>query len=195
VTPRKEWFVRFARFAVLLSIVFASSALLGACEGDSLFPDVALSVDTVTLTVPGVDQPSALDLVQAQPPFLLLRRPELVRDAQEWDVALRRGTTGLQLRPQEIPASQLRGAGITVANQDYDAITEAPRGTSSYGNDPVAVTTGATYFIRSRQYPVQTVLCVNYAKAKIVAMDAAAGTAKIALTQNNNCDDERLADD
>ena len=103
MTPRKEWFVRFARFAVLLSIVFASSALLGACEENSLFPDVALSVDTVTLTVPGLDQPSALDLVQAQPPFLLLRRPELVRDAQEWDIALRRGTTGLLLRPQEMP--------------------------------------------------------------------------------------------
>ena len=195
MTPRKEWFVRFARFAVLLSIVFASSALLGACEGDSFGVDVAIKVDTVTLTVPGVDQPSALDLVQAQPPFLLLRRPELVRDAQEWDIALRRGTTGLLLRPQEIEASQLRGAGIVLADQDYDAATEAPRGTTAYGEAPVAVTLGATYFIRSRQYPLQTVLCVNYAKAKVVAMDLAAGTARIALTQNDNCDDERLADD
>jgi hypothetical protein len=195
VTPRKEWFVRFARFAVLLSIVFASSALLGACEGDAFGVDAAISVDTVTLTVPGVDQPSALDLVQAQPPFLLLRRPELVRDAQEWDIALRRGTAGLQLRPQEIMASQLRGAGIAPANQDYDAITEAPRGTTAYGDAPLGVTLGATYFFRSRQYPVQTVLCVNYAKAKVIALDVAAGTARIALTQNDNCDDERLAED
>jgi hypothetical protein len=195
VTPRKEWFVRFARFAVLLSMVFASSALLGACEGDAFGVDVALSVDTVTLTVPGVDQPSALDLVQAQPPFLLLRRPELVRDAQEWDIALRRGTTGLLLRAQETQASQLRGAGIAPAGQDFDAITEAPRATSAYGVDPVAAAVGATYFFRSRQYPLQTVLCVNYAKAKVLAVDVAAGTARMVVTQNNNCDDERLADD
>lgn len=195
MTPRKEWFVRFARFAVLLSMAFASSALLGACQGDAFGVDAAISVDTVTLTVPGVDAPSALDLVQAQPPFLLLRRPELVRDAQEWDIALRRGATGLQLRPQEIDASQLRGAGIALTSDAYDGITEAPRATSAYGTDPLAVTVGATYFFRSRQYPVQTVLCVNYAKAKVIAMDVAAGTARIALTQNDNCDDERLTED
>ncbi len=195
MTPRKEWFVRFARFAVLLSIAFASPALLGACGDDGLGIDVSLTVDTVTLTVPGADQPSALDLVQAQPPFLLLRRPELVRDAQEWDIALRRTATGLQLRPQEIVASQLRGAGIAPANQDYDAITEAPRATNAYADDPVAATAGATYFFRSRQYPVQAVLCVNYTKAKVLAVDVAAGTARMALTRNRNCDDERLADD
>lgn len=195
MTPRKEWFVRFARFAVLLSIVFASSALLGACGDDPLFPDVVLSVDTVTLTVPGADQPSALDLVQAQPPFALLRRPELLRDAQEWDIALRRGDTGLLLRPQEAQASSLRGAGIVLADQDYDRIREAPRATNAYGSDPLPATVGSTYFFRSRQYPVQSVLCVNYAKAKVLAVDLAAGTARIALTQNGNCDDERLEDD
>lgn len=195
MTPRKEWFVRFARFAVLLSIVFASSALLGACGDDPLFPDVVLSVDTVTLTVPGADRPSALDLVQAQPPRTLLRRPELLRDAQEWDIALRRGDGGLLLRPFEAQASSLRGAGITLADEDYDRIDEAPRATNAYASTPLPATVGTTYFIRSRQYPVQTILCVNYAKAKVLAVDLVAGTARIALTQNNNCDDERLEDD
>jgi hypothetical protein len=196
VTPCKEWFVRFARFAVLVSLVFASSALLGACGDDPLFPEVVLSVDTVTLTVPGADMPSALDLVQAQPPFTLLRRPELLRDAGEWDIALRRGESGLLLRPYTAPAASLRGAGIAPATEDYDRIREAPRATNAYADDPVAAGVGSTFFFRSRQYPTQAgTLCVNYAKAKVLAVDLAAGTARLALTQNENCDDERLEED
>lgn len=188
--------MRFARFAVLTTALFASSALLGACGDDSLFPDVQLSTDTVTITVPGTGQASALDLVRLQPPFSLLRRPELLTDATEWDIALRRGDAGLVLRPYEGTASALRGAGIRVAGQDYDRITEAPRATSAYASTPLPATVGSTFFFRSRQYPSQGgVLCVNYAKAKVLATDVTLGTAQIALVLNTNCEDERLADD
>ena len=196
MTPVSSGFVRFARFAVLTTALFASSALLGACGDDPLFPDVTLSVDTVTLTVPGADQPSALDLVQAQPPFTLLRRPELLRDAGEWDIALRRGDTGLVLRPYEAPGSPYRGAGVGTASQDYDRISEAPRGSGSYSDAGLPATQGGVYFLRSRQYPNSNgALCVNYAKAKLLSVDAAAGTAQVAVTLNDNCDDERLKDD
>jgi hypothetical protein len=196
VTPRKEWFVRFARFAVLLSMLFVSGAVLGACGDDPLFPDVALTTDTVTLTVPGTELPSALDLVRIQAPFALLRRPELVRDAGEWDIALRRGDTGLVLRPYEAPGSPYRGAGVGTASQDYDRISEAPRGGGSYSDTGVPATQGGVYFLRSRQYPNSNgTLCVNYAKAKLLSLDAAAGTAQVAVTLNDNCDDERLKDD
>ncbi|HEY0015870.1 MAG TPA: hypothetical protein VGC13_06105 [Longimicrobium sp.] len=188
--------MRFARLSVLITTLFASSALLGACGDDPLFPDVALTTDTVTLTVPGAEAASALDLVRIQPPFVLLRRPELVRDAGEWDIALRRTGAGLTLRPYDAPGSPYRGAGLVVATQDYDRIREAPRATSAYAADPLAVSANSVYFFRSRQYPTSTgSLCVKFAKARILAMDAAAGTARVALVINDNCEDERLEDD
>jgi hypothetical protein len=188
--------VRFARLLFLLTALVASSALLGACGDDPLFPDVQLTTDTVTLTVPGNLEPSALDLARATLPFTLLRRPELVQDAAEWDVALRRTAAGgLSFLPFDQPGSPYRGAGIRTSTDNFDTIEEAPRATSAYGDDPVPVTVNAVYLFRSRQYPTQGGLCVNYARAKVVAVDAAAGTAQVAVVINRNCDDERLQED
>jgi hypothetical protein len=188
--------VRFARSFIVLAALIVSSALLGACGDDPLFPDIQISTDTVTLTVPGGTAASAVDLVRIQSPFTLLRHPELVQDAGEWDITLRRGDAGgLVFRPFDQPGSPLRGAGIIVTPQNFDNISDAPRGTGAYGDQPVAATLGGVYFFRSRQYPSQAGLCVNYAKAKVLALDAAAGTAQVALAINDNCDDERLKDD
>lgn len=188
--------MRFARLSFLLAVLFASSALLGACGDDPLFPDAQISVDTVTVTVPGSTAPSAIDLVRTQPPFDLLRNPELIRDAGEWDITLRRTEAGgLVFRPFDQPGSPLRGAGIQPTTRDFDAIREAPRAVGAYQEAPVAVSANATFLLRSRQYPQSGALCVNYAKAKVLAVDAAAGTAEVVIAVNDNCDDERLEDD
>lgn len=188
--------MRFVRLFFLATAFFASSAVLAACGDDPLFPDVQISSDTVTLTVPGTSAPSAVDLVRIQAPFTLLRNPELVRDAGEWDITLRRTESGgLVFRPFDQPGSPLRGAGITTTTADYDRIDEAPRSTGAYSGDPVAVTLNGVYLLRSRQYPSTAGLCVNYAKLKVLAVDAAAGTAQVAIAINDNCDDERLEDD
>jgi hypothetical protein len=187
--------VRFARLIVLLSVLVASSALLGACGDDPLFPDVQLTTDTVTLIVPGNLEPSALDLARATLPFTLLRRPELVQDAAEWDIALRRTGAGLSFLPFDQPGSPYRGAGIRTSTDNFDTIDEAPRSTGAYGEDAVPVTVNGVYLFRSRQYPTQGGLCVNYARAKVLAVDATAGTAKVVVVINRNCDDERLQDD
>lgn len=188
--------MRFARLSFLLAAFFASSALLGACGDDPLFPDVMISVDTVTVTVPGSTAPSAIDLVRTQPPFSLLRSPELIRDAGEWDFALRRGASGgLVFLPFDQPGSPLRGAGLTRSTRGFDALAEAPRAVGAYGGDPLPVTVDAVFLLRSRQYPQSGALCVNYAKARVLAVDEAAGTAEMAIVINDNCDDERLEDD
>ncbi|HEX6373948.1 MAG TPA: hypothetical protein VF006_33780 [Longimicrobium sp.] len=179
-----------------MTALVAGTALLGACGDDPLFPDVQITTDTVTVTVPGGTAPSAVDLVRIQAPFTLLRSPELVRDAGEWDITLRRAEGGgLIFRPFDQPGSPLRGAGILPTSDSFDRISEAPRGTNDYGNDAVPVSLNAVYYLRSRQYPSQAGLCVNYAKAKVLALDAAAGTAQLAIVINDNCDDERLEDD
>ena len=188
--------MRFARLFVLLTALIASSALLGACGDDPLFPEVQISVDTVTVAVPGSTSPSAIDLVRTQPPFALLRSPELIRDAGEWDITLRRTESGgLIFRPFDQPGSPLRGAGILPTTRDFDGIREAPRAVGAYEESPVAVSVNATYLLRSRQYPQSGTLCVNYAKAKVLEVDAAAGTARLAIVVNDNCDDERLEED
>lgn len=187
--------MRFARLSFLLTAFLASSALLGACGDDPLFPDVMISVDTVTVTVPGSTAPSAIDLVRTQPPFSLLRSPELIRDAGEWDITLRRGASGLVFLPFDQPGSPLRGAGITRSNRGFDDLAEAPRAVGAYGETPLPVTADAVFLLRSRQYPQSGSLCVNYAKAKVLAVDEAAGTAEVAIVINDNCDDERLEDD
>ncbi|HEU0301287.1 MAG TPA: hypothetical protein VFR37_17615 [Longimicrobium sp.] len=189
--------MRFARLYVLLASLFVSSAALGACGDDPLFPETRLVIDTVTLTVPGADVASAVDLARVQPPFTLLRRPELVRDASAWDFALRRTEAGgLALRPFDAPGSPYRGAGIAVTTEDYDGIDEAPRTNSRYSEEPAPVAAGTVWFLRSRQHPIATgQLCVKYAKAKALAVDVAAGTVQLALVLNDNCDDERLVDD
>lgn len=187
--------MRFARLFFLLSAFIAGPALLAACDDDPLFPDVQISTDTVTLTVPGADEPSALDLARATLPFTLLRRPELVQDAGEWDIALRRTSGSLTFLPFDAPGSPYRAAGIRTTTEDYDAIDEAPRATGAYDDQPVPVTVNGVYLFRSRQYPTQGGLCVNYARAKVLAADAAGGTARLAIVINRNCDDERLQDD
>lgn len=187
--------MRFARLFVLLSSLIASSALLAACDDDPLFGEVSLTTDTVTISVPGTSVASAVDLARVQSPYTLLRRPELVQDASEWDVALRRSGAGLVLLPYREIGSPYRGAGIAPTSTDFDRIDEAPRATTAYDDEAVAVAVNNVYYLRSRQYPTSSGLCVNYAKAKIMAVDAAAGTAQVALTINQNCDDERLVDD
>lgn len=188
--------MRVVRVFFLLAAFIASSALLGACGDDPLFPDVQISTDTVTLTVPGSAAPSAIDLVRIQAPFTILRNPELTRDAGEWDITLRRTEAGgLVFRPFDQPGSPYRGAGIRPTTDDFDRIGEAPRATTAYNGDAAPVSVNSVFYLRSRQYPSQAGLCVNYAKAKVLALDAAAGTAQVALAINDNCDDERLEDD
>lgn len=176
--------------AVLLLLALAP---LAAC-GDATGLELSLASDTVTVAVP--DAPSgeatAIDLVRTAPPFTLLRRPERVEDAEQWDFALRRSGGTLALRPYDPLSPALRGAGIAVATRDYDQLDRAPRGTGPYGTETIELTEGTTYVARSRQYGGG---CANYAKFKVVDLDVAAGTVELAVTLNDRCEDDRLAED
>lgn len=183
------------RLLTLLAPLALAAPLLSACEDNGFLADVLLSTDTVTIGLPGGETASAVDVARTFLGASLLRRPETVRDAQEWDVALRRTGTVFSLRPNEALATGLRGAGIAQANTPFETAEEAPRETSAYSSDPVALAVGNSYFIRTRQFPAGVSLCVKYAKMKVLALDQAAGTAQLALVINENCSDERLTDD
>lgn len=185
------------RFLTLLASLLAVAPLLTACEDDGFLQDAIVLTDTVVLGLPGSDRGSALDLVRASSNATLVRRPERLQDAEQWDIALRRNEAGaLVLHPYDALGTGARGAGITVADRDFATIDEAPRGNAAYGDDDVAATLNTTYFFRSRQFASSLGgSCVKYAKAKIIEVDQALSRVRFALAINENCDDERLSDD
>jgi hypothetical protein len=188
--------VRLRILALFASLV-AVAPLLTACENDGFLQDAIVLTDTVVLGLPGSDRGSALDLVRASANATLVRRPERLQDAEQWDIALRRTEAGaLVLRPYDALGTGARGAGIAVAERAFEAIDEAPRGNAAYSQEDVPATLNATYFFRSRQFAgALSGSCVKYAKAKIIEVDAALNRVRFALAINENCDDERLTDD
>jgi hypothetical protein len=184
------------RFIALLASLLACAPLLSACDDGGLLSELVLSPDTAVVGLPGgTAAGSALDFVRASGDFDLLRNPEQVSDAEQWDVALRSTAGGLTFRPFQPIASSMRGAGIAVATRAYEELDEAPRSTSAYSTEPVPVTAGGVYLVRSRQFTSSGIVCVKYVKMRVLEVNAAASTVKVAVVINEGCDDERLADD
>jgi hypothetical protein len=184
------------RFIALFASLLACAPLLSACDDGGLLAELVLSPDTAVVGLPGGSAAgSALDFVRASGDFDLLRNPEQLADAEEWDIALRSTSAGLVFRPFQPIASATRGAGIAVATRGYDELGEAPRATSAYSTDPVPVTPNGVYLVRSRQFTSSGIICVKYAKMRVLEVNAAASTVRVAVLINEGCDDERLADD
>lgn len=184
------------RFLALLASLFACAPLLSACDDNNLLATLILSSDTTTIGVPGgTAEGSAIDIVRSSGDFDLVRNPERLTDAEQWDLAVRRTETGLVFRPFTPVASTFRGAGITVATRSFEDIDEAPRGSTAYSTEAVPVTLNGVYLLRSRQFASSTLLCVKYAKIRVLEVNQAAGTVRMSLVINEGCDDERLSDD
>lgn len=177
-----------------------SLAALPACENPNAAGfEAQLVTDTVTLVVPDPARPlegdvtgSALDVVASAFGEILVRRPERVSDAGQWDVAIRRRGGELVLMPPAVLA--LRGAqgraAITPVEVAFDDLRDAStRGT--FTPDSVAVLRpAAVYLLRSRD-------CSSgggnqYAKLEALAVDVAAGTARLRVVANRQCNDPRL---
>lgn len=186
----EEFAVRLALYVLLLALPL--SLALGACEETSLFGEVRLVADTVTVGTPTGPSglPSAIDIAREAGIEPLLSRPETLTDAGRWDFAVRQASAGAPVVLRAFrPVQGTGAAGIAPSSRDFDQVDEAPRG-GGYQSEPVTLVQGATYLLRSRRYSA----CVSYGKAKVLALDAAQGTATLALVVNENCDDERLAD-
>lgn len=187
--------MRLRLFALLASLL-ACAPLLSACDDSGLLAELILSADTAVIGLPaGNAAGSAIDLVRASGDFDLVRNPETVADAEQWDIALRSTAAGLVFRPFSPVASQLRGAEIAVSTRAFDDLDDAPRGNSTYTRDPVPVTPNGVYLLRSRQFTSSSVFCVKYAKMRVLEVNAALQTVRVAVVINEGCDDERLADD
>lgn len=187
--------MRLRLFALLASLL-ACAPLLSACDDGGLLAELILSPDTAVIGLPaGNAAGSAIDIVRASGDFDLVRNPERLTDAEQWDVALRSTAAGLVFRPFVPVASALAGAEIAVSTRSFDDLDKAPRGTATYTREPVPVTANGVYLLRSRQFTSSGVLCVKYAKMRVLELNAALQTVRVAVVINEGCDDERLADD
>jgi hypothetical protein len=187
--------MHFPRRIDLLIATFASVALLSACEDNPYLAEAIISSDTVTLALPGEGRYSALDIARAFPGAPLLRAPETLADAEQWDVGLRLNDGVFSLRANELTGNPLglRGAGIGSSGIPFETIDKAPSDLGAYASKLVAIVVGQTYVIRSRQF-VLGGHCHKFAVTKVLAADVAAGTARLALKVNELCGDERLSD-
>lgn len=184
------------RLIALLASLFACAPLLTACDDNGLLGTLILSSDTTAIGLPGGNaEGSAIDIVRSGGDFDLVRNPERLTDAEQWDFALRSTSAGLVFRPFTPVASQFRGAGIAVSDRAFADLDRAPRGTASYSSAPVAVRVGGVYLLRSRQFASGNAVCVKYAKIQVLEINQATSTVRFEVVINEGCDDERLADD
>lgn len=182
-----------------IALLVAVGASLSAC-GENPFTagDAVILSDTVKLAAPTADSAnvgSALDVIFEN----AVRFPERVGDAGNWDVALRVEGGALVLRPITTQAGFV-GSSVLTDARTYESIKSAPGSgafadsiNATQGNHTIPLEQGKTYLLRSRQYLETGVgVCVRYAKISAVEVNAAAATARFAVTSNGICNDRRL---
>lgn len=167
-------------------------ATLAACDDPVTRQPVLLLQDTVVIAVPvqGDARPSAIDMVR-EVEVGLLRFPERPEHAGHWDFALRRVDSGLALRTLDSGIGRPR-PGIGESGEPFEQMTAAPLSSARYVSDPVPLSEGATYYLRSRQGTQFGMACVRFGRMRVLSLDVAAGTAELALAVNDGCNDERL---
>lgn len=180
------------RRLLLILLAVLPLAATAACEDNSFFNEATFRADTLVLRAPtaaGADAPSALDA--SRPSTVSPERPQF---AGAWDYALRQSGSTFTLLPVVTRARSLR-PGLARSNDPFDQIDEASRNRAAYADSSVTLVQGAAYTFRTRQYRTDFGECFNYGKLQVVSLDPAAGTARLFVMVNANCDDERLTDD
>ncbi|HET6764848.1 MAG TPA: hypothetical protein VFH27_14285 [Longimicrobiaceae bacterium] len=181
------------RFAIAASVALFGALALGACNDSTGVQDGVVSRDTVMLAAPTVDSvalPSALDLTLSGAG----RFPERSSDAGQWDVALRLVAGQLYLRPASGTGTRL-GAGILGPTSDQFEQLKTVPSRSNYPDSTVLLQVGKTYQVHSRQgVDIYGGSCYYYGKLTPVALNPAAGTARVALRVNSTCNDRRVSE-
>lgn len=171
------------------TLILLSAAGLAACD-DGLDPDpwndtpVEVSLYSAS-RLENLGLPSALDVVS-----IITLRVENPGTTGNFDVIL--GTQGSQL--VLIPAGALEGqnsrAGVaTISGQTFETLETAPDDTAAFSSQPVPITAGGLYVIRSRRFTCSFSSAVNYAKVKVNTVDVAAGAATFSVVRNPYCND------
>lgn len=178
------------RFLLVLMAVLPLAPLAACDDTSSAFGAPSLSGDsTLVLRAPtatGADVASAVD---AAVPAAV--SPELPQYAGQWDFALRQNGGTFRLVTLDT-GSPVTRPGISPRQEAFDNIEKASRRRSEYSDSTLTISQGSVYTFRTRYRSNQ---CFSYGKMRVVALDAALGTARLDVVVNRNCDDERLIPD
>lgn len=138
-----------------------------------------------------IDRASALNVVSGRS----LGVPTVVRvdQSDSWDIAY----AVIDGSPVWLPRGFFEGlepdSGILEALRDFDEILEAPGERESYEfSDPVPISEGKTYIVRSRNAPGLSLPCRIYAKVLVQQIEVDPPRVKVLYLWNPNCDGRNL---
>jgi hypothetical protein len=187
-------------FAIAAAIPLA--LLFAACDSTDTTFDPVLVVDTVEIAAPtaGSGLPTAVDIT-ALSGFDIIggRYPEELRDAGEWDFALRLVNGELQFVPAgAIGVMDIGGrsrAGITapLSGRTFESVTQAPNQAAFITDHGVTARVGEVYAARSRLVLCGASAVEQYAKLQPLEVDLAAQRVRFQILTSARCADQRLS--
>jgi hypothetical protein len=188
-TGERDFPLRAVFSAFGACMVLSASLALGAC-GDP-FGGQAPTLRTDSVTLASVDGPSelptAIDIAINDAPA----QPELPTEAGDWDFQVRGGGASFQLVPNP-GVAPYRAAGLQRTTRDFSAPGTAPRANESYTRTAVTILPGEVYYVQSRQRNNSCSTLAKFGILKVLSVSADSGVVHLAVTSNQNCDDERL---
>lgn len=187
---------------IALAPVALLLVVLAACDDPNAgLYDPIMREDTVQLAVPLADPevPTALDVSYATSP-VRGRFPELVGDAEEWDVAIRRGEGELLFVPAGVfgftnPIGGPTTAGVTAPmERALEEVIQAPTDSLMKSDTSTPIVGDRVYVVRSRATAASFSGCQNYAKVEPLEIDVEGGLVTLRVVGNARCNDRRLTE-
>jgi hypothetical protein len=181
---------------VVFAFTLAATAALAGC-GDptsGLFRPqiVTSSVEIFAAGSPG-EVPTALSVAVQGGIIEGGRFPERAAHAGQWEVVLVRTGDRLYFHPPHLLGFESR-AGITqpLTGRSFADLRDAPGGAAYRVDAPVPVEEGSVYAVRSRDFAMGGMGCVQYAKIQPTEVNVSAGTVRLQVATNARCYDTRL---
>jgi hypothetical protein len=138
-----------------------------------------------------IDRPSAVNVVSGR----ALGRPSAVRiDVTErWDLVFAMVDGSPAWLPRGFFEALEVSSGVLATTLDFDQVIEAPEDKELYEDEqPVPLTEGTTYIIRSRADPDLSLPCRIYAKVLVESIQTDPARADLSIIWNPNCDGRNL---
>ncbi len=169
--------------------------MLAACSSDLntsfLRPSEPIELVLFDLLTAPIDRQSGLTFVSARGTGI----PRAIRldQTDEWDVAFALVDDDAVWLPRGFFESLDPTSGILAMDGGFDAIERVPRDRSLYEmEDPVTVTVGRVYAVRSRTDPTLSLPCHIFGKLVVDDIEGTPARVTIRVLWNPNCDDTNV---
>jgi len=173
------------------SLIFLAAVSASACDDELGIQNWDAQPDTIPLF--SLSRPDLLGLPSAYD-FVNRRQVEVETPGNggNWDVALGESNGQLQLIPAAAFSGQTasRARIATITGTPFASLDEAPSDTTLYTAQPVTLTVGGVYVVRTRRSACSLSFSTAsfYAKLQALTVNVADGRATFAVVVNPFCD-------